>query len=279
MRRRTLLAALPMVVISGYSLTKMGDANGVYEVTDFSFEFETEAPEYVVKLEGLASQVDDDESVVHIDDLPSKSKAMIKDVIERRRYETDRIPTAVESVSSNYDYVRCDECDRERRYFDITVVNTQVGPRERLEFGAAVTDEYVSMNDPADIEFTITNPSSRRMTVSSGVVPPFGVLTADVESGDQDLVLWNDVYVESEGVSTDLGMITGKTKQEISTVLRPGERRAETYQIRLRDYLPFVRAKDTPPTQFVVDGNLKYSPGNVSADLHSEYAVRFDIVK
>lgn len=156
-------------------------------------------------------------------------------------------------------------------------MNTQTGSQNQLKFFADVEDKYISINDPADIEFVITNPSSRPMTVYSGVIPPFGVLTANVETESQNLTLWNDKYAENEGVSTDFGVVTGQTKQEISTVLQPGEKRTETYRIRLRDYLPFVRTKDTPPTQFTIDEKLKYSPGDMSANLNLEYAVRFNI--
>lgn len=279
MNRRTFLATLPIVAVSGYSASKLTDSNNsVYEVSEFSFDFETEIPEYIILLERVASQVGDEESVVHVQDLSSESEDIVKEVIERRRYETEQVPSEVESASSNYEYVQCDECERGGRYFDISVVNTQIKPQNQLKFFADVADKCISISDPADIELGITNPSSRPMTVYSGVIPPFGVLTADIEAESQNLTLWNDEYAKNEGVSTDFGVVTGQMKQEISTVLQPREKQVETYQIRLRDYLPFVRTKDTPPTQFALNGKIEYSLGSTKANLDSEYVVRFNVI-
>lgn len=278
MERRTLLASLPLVVLPGYSITRMqGGDDGTYEVTDLSVTSEVNPPSYVVVLERVASQVAEDESVVHVQNLSADSADIVKAVVERRRYEAADLSSEVESVTSKYDYVQWPESSRKGRYFGIAAVNVQLGTPNPLDFAVDVAERYVSIGDPTNIEFRISNRSSRPMAVYSGVIPPFGVLTADVESGSQRLVLWNDRYAENDGVSTDLGAVTGKTKQETSVVLEPGETRLEAYQIRLRDYLPFVRTSDAPSTRFTLAGTLRYSLGEVTADFGATYEVRFDI--
>lgn len=79
MDRRTLLATLPVVAVSGYSVSKIiSNINSMYNVSDFSFDFKTEIPGYIILLERVASQVGDDESVVHVRDLSSESEDIVK---------------------------------------------------------------------------------------------------------------------------------------------------------------------------------------------------------
>lgn len=115
-----------------------------------------------------------------------------------------------------------------------------------LVYDATLTDATIAPDDSAAIRVSVTNEGSEPVTVESGPLPPFGLLTASpAESGvhglvakselvaarQDGLVLWRDAYAESNEVTLDEdgGSVAAK---EYQTTIRPGETITQTFQIR-----------------------------------------------
>lgn len=278
MRRREILSTLPVVALSGCSATEsLGRSGSLYEIDDFTFRFSRNTSESVVGLSRVSRDRDGTDSIRRLRNLPAESREILNEAIEKRQYATEEVPASIEAIVQNETLVECTDCDRTGRYFGFALWKGGADGGNRLNLDVTVDDWYLSMGSPATVKFRVANQGSRPITVHSGVVPPFGVLTASTETGEQNIVLWNDEYAETEEVSTEFGVVTGVAKQEVATELQPGEKRAETYQIRLRDYLPFVRTRNSPPTRFALDGTLSYSRPNRPIQRTANYAARFRI--
>lgn len=256
MRRRALLAALA----SGAAASAAGcvrapgsrppvpdpDADAALAVTDFDVTTEKVAPDYrwLVRITGVYStdavgRHFTDPVVVDVADIDDPE---IRDAVERTlrdgEYRTNSIPDGLRDFVARTDLVTWaanTAADATATHWSLGVFDADPGSSPAVQFDARVTDSGVSADDPAAIEFSLTNVGGETYAVFSGTVPPFSLLNATRPSdlgseSPTDFLLWNDRYADDEcvGIQDDRLVVCAIG---VRTPIEPGETITREYAI------------------------------------------------
>lgn len=111
--------------------------------------------------------------------------------------------------------------------YSVSVSNTnKVRGDSPLELSFEVTDSLVSEDSPAKVQLSVTNTGDCTVAYRTWTPKPFGVLLAGGKT------LWTDNYREDPGTSTKGKTVVGGTDGGPSVVLRPGEEKSESCEVR-----------------------------------------------
>ena len=148
----------------------------------------------------------------------------------------------------------------------------------QIEFKAGIVNKRIVKNSPGMIKFTLINNGSRIQYIASGIDFPFGPMTAEKSSSDEDFLLWQD-FDDMCGIAIDERGI-GHTNVGVSQPLQPGETVSSWYQILPESTSHFPNHTVPPgPGNYTCSGwNIAWSENEHAKNKSkTSYAVDFSL--
>ena len=93
-----------------------------------------------------------------------------------------------------------------------------------------VLQSTIKPNNPALLEFALTNVAEERKSITTGVLWPFGVVYAVESEGDREFLLWSDQYEESDNVKIVNGTVSA-TAVGVQRSIRPNKTVTQSFSI------------------------------------------------
>lgn len=116
-----------------------------------------------------------------------------------------------------------------------TIADVNIQPKSTVaagvQFNVKITDGTIAPEAPGRLQFSLANTGENKLTITSGPIPPFGVLHAVAETGDADIILWHKDYRASSHVQIEDSDIR-VAEIAFETPLESGERITQEYEIR-----------------------------------------------
>jgi hypothetical protein len=235
-------------------------------VTELSVETEKTAPtrEWYLRIEGVYSTdaVDrhfDEPKVVDVEDVEDDDvRATVKRILNEGKVWVDEIPDGLREVADSTDLVTWEadkDIDDIATHWSLAVYDAHPDRDPVLQFDVEVLDSGVG-DDPAELEFSVTNTGDVTQSVFGGVVAPFGIPRVH-HPGEPDgasFLLWQD-YESIEGVSVTED---GVTKNSIGTMTPVSSGGTLTRAYALAPSKPQCDA--IGPGEWVYGDTLEYSP-------------------
>lgn len=229
MRRRALLAALgattagclggpaPPADPSGQSSDQppSPEPGAELRVADLAVSTTKVAPEkrYLVRIThhysaDAVEREPGDQHVVDVSEVADPAvRAVLEEVLREGELRRDAVPGGLRELTERVDFFTWDAATNTGQtytHWGVAVYRAHPDRPPVVEFDAALVDTGVSADDPATVAFSLTNVGDHVQKVSSGTVPPFGVLWA--EGGGGRVLLWRDYEEEGCVTFSDDGM-------------------------------------------------------------------------
>lgn len=261
-----------------------------YRVSDLTVSTNTNRPsvKYVLEPEELYSgdaversenrtgdeYVVRDISTVNDDDV----RAAIEAAIQTGSWRSNELPDGLADTVEQVDFFTGVSQDDTYTHIGLALYRLHSDRPPAVEFSATLADNHVSAESPGAIELALTNSSSTTQTVVAGIVPPFGMVSAQAIDGGDGFLLWraydeNDcIYFTDESWS----MCSVGTLTEIEA----GERISRRYEI-LPDTTAHHPEHTAPPSpgKYVISGGFGYYEVQGAPETALSFEVQFTLGK
>ncbi|WP_225741337.1 hypothetical protein [Halorussus halophilus] len=229
-------------------------------------------------VEREAERTGEKQTVVHISKVESPEvRTAIETAIQSGAWKSNSLPDGLADTVERVDFFTGVSNDDTYTHIGVELHRLDPNAPPAVEFDAHISDPYVAPGSPGAIEFELQNTSSQKQEIFSGTVPPFGMLHAHAETGEESrFLLWRNY--EEEGCFTrredgwmrcDIGKISH---------LEPCESVSRRYEIlpSSTDHYP---AETTPPSTdaYRTSGSVSYSTGGGSPSTGLSYEISFQL--
>lgn len=263
------------------------DPGDEVEITDLTVASSTNRPGVKFVLErdtlyssdGVERRRESSIEEIVVMDVGEIDNAAARDAVETAlrtgEWQSDTLPDGLNEIVEQVDFFTGVPKDGTYTHLGLTLHRLHPERPPAIEFQAAITDRWVSPESPGVLEFSLTNTSQTSQEIFSGIVPPFGLVSASTDDGSSFL-LWRD-YVEEGGVSFSeedyfldaVGIIT---------TIKPGETVARTYEVLhpTTDKQPEHTVPPKPGRYRYAD-EVSYNPGDGTPDSTLNFEIEFTL--
>jgi len=147
-------------------------------------------------------------------------------------------------MRNDYLCPKCVHCVAEN--WDITAGVDDETDLSPIDVRITVAENPNDSVEVATFEVSVHNKSDERVTITSGVPAPFGILRLVGEN--KNITLWSSAY-ESDKVYKNGREVTGRVKSKTITRVSPNEKVSESYSIRSDEH--------TFQSQGITDGEYR----------------------
>ena len=248
----------------------LGSMAPTYEVQNFEFETDKTHPEKPIKINGLehrnSGSLPENVSVRNHDVLPE----LVDEDNSSFKLFVDNISERQERIIENH-WFRYTVGDDEffKNYAVERVNDSEIS---RLDMNVELEDSRVSLGDPAELNYTLTNPSDQTWRVLSGTYsPPFSTQDASLEGSERIFMpLWRDRYAKDKSRPFPRKALVLKTLGGKHTAIDPGDFYTQIHQITYQS--PGLREGT-----YTINETLDYAGAEGQEEIR--YIARFEIEK
>ena len=181
--------------LSGLSQSTSTDHPSVKYVLEPSAYYSSDAVDREAEQTGEEQVVTD---ISAIDD--DEVRDAIRTAIQTGDWRSNTLPDGLSDTIKRVDLFTGISEDATHTHVGLSLYRLRPDQPPAVEFNAAIIDDTVSEQSPGVIELELVNQSSTTQTVSSGTVPPFGMVFAESSKGSGEFLLWRNY--EEEGCIT-----------------------------------------------------------------------------
>lgn len=259
------------------------EADGEFRLTGLVTSTDTDRPEVRYVLEPSAFYSADavrrkeertgEEQVVRdvaaVED--DRARDAIETAIRRGEWRSNELPDGLSGTVDRVDFFTGVSRDGTYTHVGLTLHHLRPDRPPAVAFDARVVDGVVSSESPGAVEFELRNRSRTTQLVSSGTVPPFGMVFAEAVDEPERFLLWREYEDEGCIRFTDDGWT--RCDIGITTELEPCARLTRRYEVLPTETgtRPEYTAPPGPGTYRIYDSaNYNEAPGAPGSTLSFE---------
>ena len=217
------------------------ESDGEFRLTDLATSTSTDGPSTPYLLEPSAVYTADavrreeertgEEQVVR--DVSEVEDERVRDAVETAIQEgewwADTLPEGLAETVERVDFFTGAREGRTATHIGLTLHRLRTDGPPGLAFDARVVDSVVAPESPGVVELELRNQLQTTQTISSGTVPPFGMVFANEVEDPERFLLWRDYEEEGCIEFTDDGYL--QCDIGVLTDLEPCERLTRRYEV------------------------------------------------
>lgn len=263
------------------------DPGDELEITDLTVASSTNRPGVKFVLErdtlyssdGVERRRESSIEEIVVMDVGEIENAAVRDAVETAlrtgEWQSNTLPDGLSKIVERVDFFTGISKDGTFTHLGMSLHRLHPERPPAIEFQAAITDRWISPDSPGALELSLNNISQTSQEIFSGIVPPFGLVSASTDDGSSFL-LWRN-YVEDGGVSF--------SEEEyfldavgIITTIKPGETVARTYEVLhpTTDKQPEHTVPPKPGRYRYAD-EVSYNPGDGTPDSRLNFEIEFTL--